>query len=168
MVWLSWAYKRIKWVGGIIVAILAGLSFIAPIATKTAGGVGEVANLKRLQEQIAPELAAFKSSVELSMVLGNGLTLTNVEVFPAQMKFTYRIDDEDPMGWLKAYTDATPAGYVCNESAGFPYRLVTHGMTYMQDFHGNTADGRKVFRQFVNKPFECRGKPGFEFLTARR
>lgn len=165
---LGRAWRWIKWVGGVFAVLLGILSFVAPTAGKYAGARGEVANMKKLQAEIAPELAQLKADTPTPIEVGDGVILTEVQVFESQIKFVYQLDMDDPMDWLADYSQVNGEGSLCNEESGYGYHLLTHGMTQMQDFHSQTTEGRKVFRQLVRKPFECRGKPGFEFLTARR
>lgn len=168
MFWIRWVVSKIRWILGLGFTFLAAATFLLPTLSKTGQAVGEAANLERLQAQIAPELAEIKAQTQTPVEVSPGVVLTEIQVFQSQMKFVYRLDLKDPMAWLAQFSAVNGERSQCAEEAGFGYHLLTHGMTQMQDFHSRTPDGRKVFRQIVHKPFECRGRPGFEFLTARR
>ena len=109
-----------------------------------------------------------KSDLEMPAEISPGVMLTEFQVFEAQVKFVYVLDLDNPMGWLDQYSRINGEGSLCPKEAGFGHHLLSHGITQMEDFHSKTSDGRKVFRQIVRKPFECRGRPGFEFLSSRR
>ena len=165
--WLSWLWSKAR-IGGVIAFGFWVLSILTGTISNIGAASGEVANLKKLQAEIAPELGQMKSDLKLPTEISPGVTLTEFQVFEAQVKFVYVLDLDDPMAWLDQYSRINGEGSLCPKEAGFGHHLLSHGMTQMQDFHSKTSDGRKVFRQIVRKPFECRGRPGFEFLTARR
>ena len=163
------AIRRIwRWAAGLVALVAGAVAFLLPMVSNTGQANLEASNIERLRAEIAPELERIRAETILPIYFDSGLTLTDIQLFPGQIKLVHSLAMPEPLAWVNDTIDQMDPAAFCDPDA---FRLIhlaiSHGTTYMADYHGITADGRKVFRQVVAEPYGCRGMPGFEFLTAR-